>query len=498
MTEEATPKPEAVQRPRWQRLLGLRRREGRFFKFKPTVWGYVLLGGFFGMIGMGAFAEYSMQPDFCRSCHLMEPYYEAWHQSTHKNVPCTDCHFQPGFVNTLHGKWEASSQAIKYITQTYGSKPHAEVRDVSCMRSGCHEKRVLEGKVAWKVKSVNGHDVTINFDHTPHLNEERRGKQLRCVSCHSQIVQGQHLVVTLDACYLCHFKGFEHGRNDQTMGGCKSCHAAPKEEIRLATGAFKHEDYSGKGVACQNCHSDALKGEGAVNKQVCWTCHNLPSQVARFNEPAFLHEQHVTKRKVECTNCHQQIQHSLTAGAFKTKKHLTGDHLAMEPGQCSSCHESSHSGPADLYRGTGARGVADLPSPMFRAQVDCIACHKTKQESESSAMVKGQTFITLQDSCNYCHQTKYEGTLDIWKDTIKEETNKAEAAYVAAEAAIAKATLDGTALLKAKRLLDDADHNIKLVKLGHGVHNVNYATAALNVATERAEEALKIATGGSP
>ena len=40
-----TPKPADTRRPRWQRLLGLRRREGRFFRFKPTMWGYALLLG---------------------------------------------------------------------------------------------------------------------------------------------------------------------------------------------------------------------------------------------------------------------------------------------------------------------------------------------------------------------------------------------------------------------------------------------------------------------
>src|SRR5690606_25869693 len=134
-------------------------------------------------------------------CHIMEPYYQAWHDSTHKDVPCADCHFEPGWRNTLHGKFQASSQAAKYITNTYGSKPHAEVRDASCMRSGCHEKRVLEGKVDWDVPTSRGDMITIRFDHTPHLEPDRRGKQLRCVSCHSQMVQGQHIVVTLDTCF---------------------------------------------------------------------------------------------------------------------------------------------------------------------------------------------------------------------------------------------------------------------------------------------------------
>jgi hypothetical protein len=39
-------------------------------------------------------------------------------------------------------------------------------------------------------------------------------------------------------------------------------------------------------------------------------------------------------------------------------------------------------------------------------------------------------------------------------------------------------------LLKAQQFLDNAEHNIRLVKLGHGVHNVNYSTALLNMAVE--------------
>jgi len=63
--------------------------------------------------------------------------------------------------------------------------------------------------------------------------------------------------------------------------------------------------------------------------------------------------------------------------------------------------------------------------------------------------------------------------------------NKAETAFAKAKAAVDAANLTGTVLLDAQRLLDDAEHNIRLVKLGHGVHNVNYSTALLSVAVER-------------
>lgn len=473
------------------RILGLRRREGKILRIIPTLWGWVLLLGIGFIGGSLAFAEYSMQPDFCRSCHIMEPYFQAWHQSTHRNVPCTDCHFEPGLENTLYGKWQASSQAVKYVTRTYGSKPHAEIRDSSCMRSGCHEKRVLEGKVNWTVKSVTGHDVTIKFDHKPHLSEERRGKQLRCVSCHSQIVQGQHLVVTLDTCFLCHFKGYEHGRNEHALGGCSACHDAPKEQIRLTTGMFNHADYAGKGVECQNCHVEVISGDGAVPKQVCWTCHNQPQQIAKYGETSQLHDTHITEHKVECSNCHVQIEHNLSA-AVKPLGAMADVHATKEQGTCASCHEKTHGGPAELYRGVGGRGVPDMPSPMFRAQVDCIACHRATKSDSATAEVVGQTFVAMQESCNYCHANKYDGVLETWRGLIAAQLDNAEAKYLEVSQAAKTAKLSGTQQLKISRLLDDADHNIRLVKLGHGVHNVNYATAVLSVANERCGEVLKL------
>src|SRR5512133_3630592 len=148
-TPEGQPAPaqpaQPAPRPLIMRLLGVRHRPGKRIAYMPTKWGWCLLVLVSMFAGGGAFAEYSMQPSFCNSCHIMEPYYKAWHQSTHKNVACVDCHFAPGLENTLQGKWHASSQAVKYITQTYGSKPHAQIDDAACLRSGCHETRLLEG-----------------------------------------------------------------------------------------------------------------------------------------------------------------------------------------------------------------------------------------------------------------------------------------------------------------------------------------------------------------
>lgn len=483
-------------RPLWWKLLGIRRGKGRLVRIVPTKWGWALMVLVVGGAAMAGFAEHSMKHDFCRSCHLMEPYYQAWHESTHNDVECVQCHFMPGLENTIRGKWEASTQAVKYITGTYGSMPHAEVRDESCMREGCHAKRLLEGRVNWDIETPTGQTVTIKFDHTPHLTETRRGKQLRCVSCHSQIVQGQHLVVTLDTCFLCHFKGFEHGRSDETLGGCEACHDAPTQPIQLTTGVFEHQPFLSRGVDCMDCHSDSLKGDGKVDRQVCWNCHNRAQDVLRFGDSKFVHKNHVTDHKVECRNCHEQIEHSISANAItagmmpaeSSDVHVEG---LMSAGSCAQCHESPHGGPVNLYRGVGGRGVPEMPSPMYLTQVDCIACHRVLEHDSATAEVAGQTFVAAQAACNHCHGDEQRDTLETWKDTLALVLLDAEPKVEAARQALHAANqLPGPEKLRLARLLDDAQHNLRFVKLGRGVHNITYATALLSVTIDNCDRIL--------
>ena len=38
-------------------------------------------------------AEQFAEPEFCASCHVMEPQYEAWQASSHNHLEsCNDCH----------------------------------------------------------------------------------------------------------------------------------------------------------------------------------------------------------------------------------------------------------------------------------------------------------------------------------------------------------------------------------------------------------------------
>ena len=140
--------------------------------------------------------------------------------------------------------------------------------------------------------------------------------------------------------------------------------------------------------------------------------------------------------------------------------------------------------------------MADLPSPMARSRVNCIACHMAKENDTQSADVMGQTFVATQDRCDYCHGDKYKGVLADWKKMLDADLTKAEAALLAAKTAVGKATLGAEAALQVQRAIDDAEFNIRFVTLAHGVHNPTYATALLNVALERCGTAQQILRGG--
>ena len=214
-----------------------------------------------GLIVLVLMVETSSQPQFCGSCHIMAPYYESWKTSSHRDVPCVDCHISPGITHEIRKKWEALSMVTSYVTGTYGTNPWAEIDDAACLR--CHQRRLLAGEELFG-------DVL--FNHGPHLTELRHGKKLRCTSCHSQIVQGQHISVTSPTCILCHFKG-ETTAVDTTR--CTLCHTVPERTVEKGMVSFNHGDVKRFDMKCEWCHSQASGPlEGTVPRERCFTCHN--------------------------------------------------------------------------------------------------------------------------------------------------------------------------------------------------------------------------------
>ncbi|MBI5700513.1 cytochrome c3 family protein [Candidatus Saganbacteria bacterium] len=437
----------------------------RLFRSRLGKIALILFGLF--ILAILSFAHYSESPSFCNSCHIMKPYYQAWKTSKHNFVKCVDCHY-PADASPKQFAWkkfQSMSQVAKYVTRTYGTRPYAEIDDSSCLRGGCHAKRLLEGKVTYKEHVV--------FDHGPHLLNLRQGKQLRCTSCHSQIVQGRHIEVTDSTCFICHFKKDKNGKRP-SISKCSTCHKMPERLIKHGGFSFSHKDFAGgKQLNCEKCHSDSIIGEGTTSKDKCLDCHNQPDRIAKYNDTTFIHKNHVADHKIECIRCHSEIKHQL------------GRVIYLLESQCTVCHTKKHGGVREMYMGIGGKGVSDQPSPMFTHQVDCAGCHITPTIAPDDVLFKGQTYKTTQKSCSGCHAEAYESVLDSWKEQMDKSLNEIESKLAKAKDILAAyEEKQDKKYIKSLTLYNEAKYNYYFVKDAKGVHNIDYAEALLKKAGE--------------
>ena len=465
--------------------------EGRPEKKRRRRWPIVLLV-IFGLLFLVAFGfyEYSNTTQFCNSCHIMNPYFEAWEDSSHNFVPCVDCHVSPEAGAKWDAKIQGMLQVMKYVTRTYSSRPYAEIEDEACLRSGCHSRRLVEAASTEEFKS---HVV---FDHAPHLGRVRRGRRLRCTSCHAQMVVGNHMEVTTTTCYLCHFRESDV-QDVSELSRCRLCHQRlPDETIEhrvvdpdnpsavIDTVSFNHADFIGdRNVSCRSCHINAIEGSGSAREDRCLDCHNVPEHLRRAGDIDFIHENHITEHNVTCERCHDAIAHEVRT--------LT---LGMEQ-VCNRCHVATHGGPRDMYMGIGGRGVEESnPSSMYRALVDCSGCHVgSTGGDEQEQRLSGYTRIVSEQGCIDCHGEEaefYQEAFDEYMAEVMERLSGARRLLSPARAAAEAAT--GARREELLGLLEEADYNIRFVELARGwAHNWDYSNDLLDAAEATLEEILE-------
>ncbi|RMH02961.1 MAG: hypothetical protein D6702_07400 [Planctomycetota bacterium] len=434
----------------------------------------------FGLLGFVA-VEQTAQPAFCGTCHNMVPYIQTWQASAHRDVACIECHYEPGSLETLEGKFKAITQVAKYITSTE-SKPYAEVADESCLRSGCHTVPALEGPIRFG---------RVSFEHRDHVLEVRRGRELQCTSCHSHILEGEHFTVSKTVCFTCHFKPEADGSLPE-HADCMICHGPPEEEILVAGRSFRHRDFTDRGVRCQQCHTSVVKGRGEVSRERCHTCHEEEGHINRIGDVAFMHEQHVTNHKVECFQCHDEIRHGLL------------EHDPFESGRndCRSCHDPDHDPFLALLDGKGAAGVPEMPSRMRQTMVDCLSCHtghagRSEVASEDDPFAgshHGARNQAGEADCLHCHGTAFAGMLDRWQTTLTAQVERLRPLLEQVKAAAADEALAAD--------WRDARRNLELVRRdpSHGAHNPAYSVAILENVAERIDrlsEALGLPAAGN-
>jgi nitrate/TMAO reductase-like tetraheme cytochrome c subunit len=422
---------------------------------------------------------------FCGMCHNMDNYIESWKQSSHKDVSCLECHFEPGVWGELKGKWKAQTHVVMKITGTAPPRPHTIIADASCLREGCHSTDEL------KEKTINFKGV--EFSHNTHLSELRRGKKLKCVSCHSQIVQGQHLTVTESTCFNCHFYDKE---NHPEISNCRTCHTSSKAKIFIDANAdlpFKHKDYLDRGVTCQQCHYGIIYGDGHIKDNVCVQCHAEPHLLEGTYSSEQMHFSHVTAHKVECFRCHSAIEHYITRETsfeylkkqdkLKTKVLNIGLHY---DNNCAKCHGfNQHDLIHKMFAGNGGADHKEMPSPMYMAHLDCASCHlKMYENGQTTLSLKREGYSEMVKSCSDCHGPGYDDMAKHWKDVLKGELKKTDSNLRNTD----KLMRTKTSMPAAVQLYRTAKLNFDFVRQSYGIHNIDYALSLLADCRERCEK----------
>ncbi|HEM62267.1 MAG TPA: cytochrome c3 [Chloroflexi bacterium] len=151
--------------------------------------GVVVIGG----VGAIAFWEYHERPEFCATCHIMEPYLESWVSSDYgayehalESVTCLECHV-PTVEQQVHelvvymqGDYEIPLRELKYAKE-------------DCYQ--CHEHGTYE-QIAEMTADLE-ETVGANPHASPHYGD------LDCRLCHKMHKDSE------DYCAQCHTWGFE-------------------------------------------------------------------------------------------------------------------------------------------------------------------------------------------------------------------------------------------------------------------------------------------------
>ena len=221
----------------------------------------------------------------------------------------------------------------RYWTKLYvKSKPWAEIQDESCLRPGCHDRRLLEGKVAFD---------KVAFDHKAHFEDLKRGKTLRCTSCHSQIVQGEHITVTA---ILAASSAISRKDARDTGRGMRRS-ATGRTRSWPPRSRFDHTAVYAEGYRCDKCHSRVVSGDGDVPRENCYKCHFEQDRLEKYGDTDLMHRTHITANKIECDQCHREIQHKIVKDI---------ETIA----DCQACHQGTHQRPEDPLHGRGRQGRA--------------------------------------------------------------------------------------------------------------------------------------------
>jgi hypothetical protein len=297
----------------------------------------------------GAAVIYTDRPEFCTSCHEMQPYYDAWASGPHSDTWCVDCHVGRGAPERVMHKFASLKEVMAHFTgdTSFPQPEMAELPAGTC--KSCHGKP--------KVTTMKG------FDHELHAS------QGACQKCH----QTSGHVVTAGALRNA---GIYNGTVQQaSLTTAKAKVNGGAANIRGHVSVVCSRCHNMKASGCQTCHK-----AGHEDRGTCDTCHKLGARWAfahssdldctKCHTPPSKHFQPKSGTLPACSNCHKQAGRNWAFAHPNSSANCRDCHTppANHPGQdnCTSCHRQGIS-----FAFSHPRTEAEHPI----SGIACAKCH---------------------------------------------------------------------------------------------------------------------------
>lgn len=323
----------------------------------------------------------------CARCHEIQPAVDLWNQSTHRSVPCAECHGGL-FTFEFHFHWKNFRQLLRHLAgrvpQQIVLRERREIDRAMAACRRCHEQEYAR----WQ---AGPHSVTYR---QIFLDEQHNRKRLLmddCLRCHGMHYPGNiaALVTPVDTrgpwrlldqemenrptipCLACH----EIHRRGQPMGPQRRPRRAgpQQEEFRPSLALFDRRTQTHFSVAsmpvpqvydngrplvmsrdprqalCYQCHAPLATAERASgDDRTCRGVHEGLSCLA-------CHEAHGQDTRASCKNCHPRLSNcgldvETMDTTFKDPASKHNIHFV----QCSDCHPKGVP-----RRARGERGLAE-------------------------------------------------------------------------------------------------------------------------------------------
>jgi nitrate/TMAO reductase-like tetraheme cytochrome c subunit len=407
--------------------------------------GLAVIGGG-GLVG----AEYyTSRPQFCGTCHVMDPYYRSWSRDEHSykhGAWCVDCHYAPGEQHTIKAKFKGLSQVASYFSGRYGAaRPRAHVNDASCLTAPCHgdrkylPKSLLIGEPRTEKRYVAGRETevqrnpTVHFVHEKHLRipdklaetegqletvahrveaaapgayarilaaaqaippAAERESKLRALMEELQL--GALVPEALELMRLEHLRTRLRQLAGLTCAACHGYDASGEHHVQPAdlqtcfTCHFTHQAFNRDTGECLKCHEPPVRQILVHDQFVSLSFQQPAAEGGPSTQPVLMDHRDIVNRKIDCASCHFDV--------------IQGE-AAVNARDCTRCHDQQKYH-ADFEKRT-TESVAEYHRQHVAAQrARCADCHRTIQHRLIDVMHVASSADYLQpvlNDCQHCH-----------------------------------------------------------------------------------------------